>query len=313
MSSNRLLFLLLTCIASFILIVIIGQFQRLTALFQIPKIRKRAETVPAISERMPVELQKFMPYNHTRSGDVAAGNDVFTNIYSAQKENDNDGKHVYFVYPNNTEDFSLYGDESCPLNKDRNILAKLFEKWIDIAHRENIDYFLTCGSLLGSYRNGNLIPYDSDVDLLINRKDFEKIKKYHTKKRFKGTERDIFIYINRDFYSSYKERRRFSCTGKEVPAYMDHCSFQEPLGRIITENRHLDIYDYQKDGSKLWDPSEGGRTFNENEIFPLRKCFLMEYETRCPNKPKEVLRKFYGNNLSPLTVCKNGMWVKRTL
>ena len=212
MSSNRQLFLLLTCVATSILIVILGQFDRLTALFQIPKIRKRAE-IHAMSERMPVTLKSFMPNNHTDS-DVDAGTDVLTDIYSTQKENDNGGKHVDFIYPNNTKDFSVYGDESCALNKDRNILAKLFEKWIDIARRENIEYFLTCGSLLGAYRNGNLIPYDSDLDLLINREDFEKIKPYHTKKKFKGTERDIFIYINRDFYLSYKERRRFSCTGK---------------------------------------------------------------------------------------------------
>lgn len=94
---------------------------------------------------------------------------------------------------------------------------------------------------------------------------------------------------------------------------MDHCSFQEPLGRLITENRHLDIYDYQKKGTKLWDPSEGGRTFHESEVFPLRKCYLMNYEAKCPNRPIEFLGKFYGKNLAPLKVCENGVWVTRNL
>ena len=94
---------------------------------------------------------------------------------------------------------------------------------------------------------------------------------------------------------------------------MDHCSFQEPLGRLITENRHLDIYDYQRNGTLLWDPSEGGRIFHQNEVFPLKRCYLMGYKTTCPNKPKEFLEKFYGKNLDPSVICKNGVWSRKSL
>ena len=34
----------------------------------------------------------------------------------------------------------------------------------------------------------------------------------------------------------------------------------------------------------------------------------MGIESRCPNKPKAILESFYGKNLSPNTVCKNGKW-----
>ena len=97
-----------------------------------------------------------------------------------------------------------------------------------------------------------------------------------------------------------------------VPRYSDHCSFVEPLGRLIGENHHLDIYDYTQKGNDLWDPSEGGRTFGMNEVFPLRKCYFMSFETKCPNTPKKFLKKFYGEDLSPNTVCINGSWVKKS-
>ncbi len=95
-----------------------------------------------------------------------------------------------------------------------------------------------------------------------------------------------------------------------TPEYRDHCSFQEPLGRLITENRHMDIYDYTEQGDKIWDPSEGGHKFKRSDVFPLQKCMLMGHETKCPNKPKEFLSQFY-NNLSPLSLCKNGKWIKK--
>lgn len=117
-------------------------------------------------------------------------------------------------YPIYNGDSTVYGDEGCPSNGDKNILAKLFEKWVEIAKTERIEYFLTCGTLLGSYRNADFIPYDSDLDILINRSDFPKISKYDTRKPFRGFEKDIFVFVQRDFYLPYEKRRRFSCRRK---------------------------------------------------------------------------------------------------
>ena len=73
----------------------------------------------------------------------------------------------------------------------------------------------------------------------------------------------------------------------------------------------MDIYDYTQNGDILSDPSDGGRTFHVNDIFPLRKCYLMTLETFCPNNPVKVLNTFYGNNLDPQYICKNGTWVRK--
>ena len=41
-----------------------------------------------------------------------------------------------------------------------------------ITYELNIDYFLIAGSLLGSIRHGGFIPWDSDADIALLRKDY---------------------------------------------------------------------------------------------------------------------------------------------
>ena len=217
MLSNRTLLQILLATISLLVIVLIAQYHYYNKIIQSLKVLKRTYTIPIVlqNHHQPVSFKPFSTAEYT----VPRGKNNepkslkrSENIVKADKKGEN--SHVHWIYPNDTNDFSMYGDENCPTNKDRNILAKIFEKWIEITKRQNIEYFLTCGSLLGSYRNGNIIPHDTDIDVLINREDFNKIKSYHTKKKFKGTERDFFVYINRDFYLPYEKRRRFSCKGK---------------------------------------------------------------------------------------------------
>ena len=45
----------------------------------------------------------------------------------------------------------------------------------DLLTENNITYWLDYGALLGAVRNGELIPWDSDVDLGVLAEDVEKI------------------------------------------------------------------------------------------------------------------------------------------
>ena len=123
------------------------------------------------------------------------------------------------IYPKSSEKYSGYGDMNCKRNQNRSVFAKIFEHWIELAKKENIEYFLTCGTLLGVYRNGDLIPDDRDMDVLVNRKDFLKIKKYSSKKKFNPYAHEINIYVHNDFYEPFEKRRRFKCSGEVCELY----------------------------------------------------------------------------------------------
>ena len=204
---------------------------------------------------------------------------------------------------------SNYGDNTCRDNSNRVAFTKIFKRWLEIAKKYNITYFLTTGTLLGAWRNQDLIPYDQDMDVLIDAKDNEKIAKLKTKRNTPRTDSNPYIIIQEDWKLPYAKRRRFKCNGEQVSRYSDQCSFQEPLGRLI-DHGHMDIYDYKIENDKVKDPSEWKKEYSTKDIFPLKKCMFMKLETVCPKNPSVVLEAFYGKNLSPKTICKNGTWVK---
>jgi len=51
------------------------------------------------------------------------------------------------------------------------IIRDLMKTFAEVADREKITYFLVYGSLLGSFRHGGPIPWDDDLDVMIEEKD----------------------------------------------------------------------------------------------------------------------------------------------
>lgn len=74
----------------------------------------------------------------------------------------NQHQHLKWMDLDGSKGFSGYGDGSCSVNKDRKQWQKIFSRWVEIAKEKNIRYFLSAGSLLGAWRDGDVIPYDDD-------------------------------------------------------------------------------------------------------------------------------------------------------
>ena len=206
--------------------------------------------------------------------------------------------------------YSDYGDNSCKVTSRRAKYLKLMKRWIEIAKEFNLTYFITFGSLLGAWRNQDIIPYDLDMDLSIDYEDNIKLDKLPKVTPFDPNDKDIHLYLHEDWRLPTNKKRFFNCQGKVNVVHYDECSFQYVHGRLITEGVHLDIFNYKRKENKVIDIWR--KEHSINDIFPLKKCLFMRFETVCPKNPQAIFKAFYGKNyLRPSRICRNGTWVNR--
>ena len=110
----------------------------------------------------------------------------------------------------------------CPPNKYRKSFKALLVHWHVLATFYKIPYIIGCGSLLGQYRDGDIIPWDEDVDVLVDIKMFEALEGFAGVRNFEqGKDEKFHFVVQKDFARSKEEdRRRLSCTGKVWRSYL---------------------------------------------------------------------------------------------
>ncbi|PFX30660.1 uncharacterized protein LOC111323350 [Stylophora pistillata] len=211
----------------------------------------------------------------------------------------------------------VYGEQGCPDNPWRNAgLTELLQKWINICEQYNIEYILYGGSLLGAMRNNDIIPYDSDIDVLIDINYFTTMRRLAERRRFLRSDGKIHLVLQPEFTMNIpvEKRKRYDCQGKVTSKLMDECSFQEPLGRLFKGNLHIDIYHFYDRVHFVDDPSDDKlKEYPKKDFYPFKPCNFMGFEASCPSNPWEISRIYFNTDdfLEPVYKCKNGTWVNK--
>ena len=80
-------------------------------------------------------------------------------------------------------DPSVCGELGYLKNPKRKDFYEILQHSIQISKQNNIEYryILAYGSLLGAMRDGDVIPYDSDIDVLVNHNYFSILKRLSVK------------------------------------------------------------------------------------------------------------------------------------
>ena len=78
-------------------------------------------------------------------------------------------------------DPSVYGELGYPKNPKRKDFYEILQHSIQISKQNNIEYILAYGSLLGAMRDGDVIPYDSGIDVLVDHNYFSILKRLSVK------------------------------------------------------------------------------------------------------------------------------------
>ena len=98
--------------------------------------------------------------------------------------------------PYNNGDRLLKYDEKT-LKHLQKVQLMMLKDLIKICDDNNITYFLDSGTLLGAIRHGGFIPWDDDIDIIMFRKDFEKLNSIMDRNDEKY---DFFNVLNENTY-----------------------------------------------------------------------------------------------------------------
>jgi phosphorylcholine metabolism protein LicD len=167
-------------------------------------------------------------------------------------------------------------------------VARVFKK-------HNILYWLDCGSCLGAYRYGGVIPWDEDIDVATLLPDFENV-------RCALNELDKEKYTVQDWSSRDLPKTYLRIHVRRTPIMLDIYSFN------VDPDRQLVQYILSNENSPFlvesWKIRERRFTVATpfDVVFPLKKARFDGIEVLMPNKPKEYLQLRYGENINPAKI-----------
>lgn len=180
------------------------------------------------------------------------------------------------------------------LPKVHQIEVKAFREVCQLLNEHKIIFWLDCGSCLGAYRYGGMIPWDLDIDISIIAADHENVKKILSKldpERFQIQD-----------WSSYKYPQTFlKLYLKETKTLIDIYHYS-----LDSKDRTLTYFYTFKDSAMPDSWKKGELVMTKpvpyDVIFPLKKTIFDGIETWAPHQIEEFLHYKYGANLTPTMI-----------
>lgn len=172
----------------------------------------------------------------------------------------------------------------------KNIAIELLKKTVEILEEYEINYFLISGTLLGYARHNDFIPWDDDMDLMVDKKIIELlpliIKKY-------GDEL-YFFYCN--FYTvkfCFKNRGIDINNNNVKKSCLNGNGYNFPF---------VDLFYYEKhEGKFIFFHKE----WNLKDFFPVKKVSFNGINVSIPANPHVFLSCNYGENYMTKLVSSN--------
>jgi len=193
-------------------------------------------------------------------------------------------------------------------NGDENHLAtekECLKEVVALLNEAKVIYWADCGTCLGVYRYGGVIPWDNDLDIAILQPDFAR-----TKKALKRL--DPEKYQVQDWSSRGKKDSYLKVYVKESGSLIDiYCFSIDPVTKTFSS---LFSAEHNVFLPEIWKARE--RQYTKpvafDMIFPLKKGLLDGIEVFIPNKTKSFLQLRYGENIEPCHIFdeKENRYVK---
>ncbi len=163
----------------------------------------------------------------------------------------------------------------------KNKFYSLFEKFITICNEHDIKYFIIAGTLLGSIRHQEMIPWDDDIDVGILDSDLQKFQmidwdKYGLKQN-----------VHRDQFSKVFYKNEYDNGVKYESVFIDVFVFEK------IESDVSSVYQYTNKQALINWPNE---YFTENDLFPLQTYTFKNLVVMGPNNSLNYANRAWGKN-----------------
>lgn len=177
------------------------------------------------------------------------------------------GISIYYLYKNKNNHNTKF--------TKKEVHSALYEMLYKIDKRfrkENIDYVVSCGTLLGAVRENKMIDHDFDVDLDAYEDQIELIEKIL---------KDI---CQKEGYLLRKHYIGFKILDQNIGTWID----------IYIRNRdNEDVCFVNKRTSREY-PKEA--IVKKQWIFPIKRGNFGKIKVNIPNDPIPIIKQFYGND-----------------
>jgi hypothetical protein len=177
------------------------------------------------------------------------------------------------------------------LTKKQKIELEAFKEIITLLDAHDILYWVDCGTCLGAYRHGGIIPWDIDIDIAIFQEDHDNVKRLLSNL-------DPEKYQIQDWSSYSKPGTFLKLYIKETKNLIDIYHYQfDDTGNTIS-------YFYSYEDSPFPDSWKKGerkctKPLKFEQVFPLKRAHFDGLIVWAPQDPVAFLQSKYGENLEP--------------
>lgn len=164
-----------------------------------------------------------------------------------------------------------------------------------ILTESDIPWWVDCGTLLGAYRYGGVIPWDNDIDIALLLPDFENARRAFN--RLDPSKYRVQDWSGRDFPNTFF-KIYIRETGDMIDIYFyDIDPQKKQCTYIFALDKSLFFFDWWKEGERRFT-----KPVSFDKIFPLKRGTFDGIEVFIPGEPTAFLQRYYGENLAPARI-----------
>ena len=187
-----------------------------------------------------------------------------------------------------------YFNDSLGFSEHKQTAIDLLKITTQILDEFDIDYFLISGTLLGYIRHNDFIPFDDDIDLIVNSNIKSKLpnimKKYNSQISIMSKE-GIIKFCFKDKVSNLNN---FKIWSSHMINKRD--SYFWPFVDLF-------LFEYTDDKKNI---TFFGKEWGTEHFFPINKQIFNGLNVSIPQNPDYFLQKNYGKDY--MTILKSSNW-----